>query len=257
MMWWRWLLAGIILTGTITTGVLGWRQSARPDAEIPLPSVQSPASPAPEAPPPAPTKPAEAPAPAKKAQPAARPDSVLLPVPFLVQAPFGTWDALHEEACEEASIIMVVEAKKGLKTISVADGDRMIKELVDWQSAHGLGVSINLAEVGQVARERYNLSSRILKNPTVQQLKDELAAGRPVIVPAAGRTLGNPYFTAPGPLYHMLVLIGYSGTDFITNDPGTKRGANYRYNQTVLLNSIHDFVRGDILRGPLRAIVIE
>ncbi|MEK7548839.1 MAG: C39 family peptidase, partial [Patescibacteria group bacterium] len=128
---------------------------------------------------------------------------------------------------------------------------------VEWQRARGLGVSITLAEVQRVAKEHHNLSSRILENPTVEQLKNELAAGRPVIVPASGRTLGNPYFTPPGPIYHMLVLIGYDETSFITNDPGTKRGAAYRYRPTVLMKSIHDFVPGDIGLGPKRVMVLD
>ena len=39
----------------------------------------------------------------------------------------------------------------------------------------------------------------------------------------------------------MLVIIGYDHNDFITNDPGTRRGQEYRYNQDVLLNAIHNW----------------
>ena len=35
------------------------------------------------------------------------PSKVSIEVPFTSQAPFANWDEYHEEACEEASIIMV------------------------------------------------------------------------------------------------------------------------------------------------------
>ena len=42
-------------------------------------------------------------------------------------------------------------------------------------------------------------------SPLYRQIKEFLMAGKLVIVPAAGRQLGNPYYKAPGPVYHMLV----------------------------------------------------
>ena len=35
------------------------------------------------------------------------PAKILIDVPFTSQAPFGKWDAYHEEACEEASLVMI------------------------------------------------------------------------------------------------------------------------------------------------------
>ena len=62
-----------------------------------------------------------------------------------------------------------------------------------------------------------------------------------IIIPAAGRLLGNPYFQTPGPIYHMLVIRGYNATEFITNDPGTKRGDGFKYKYQTLINAIHDW----------------
>ena len=80
----------------------------------------------------------------------------------------------------------------------------------------------------------------IVKDFTKEDLKKYLTRGL-IIVPTAGRELGNPNFTLPNPLYHYLVLIGYNGDNIITNDPGIKRGENYIYNIDVLYNVIHDF----------------
>ena len=73
-----------------------------------------------------------------------------------------------------------------------------------------------------------------LKTMTEQTVKQALANGKLVILPANGQMLGNPYFTAPGPIYHMLVITGFDGDKMITNDPGTKRGEDYKYDYDVL-----------------------
>jgi hypothetical protein len=55
-----------------------------------------------------------------------------------------------------------------------------------------------------------------------------------------GQKLGNPYFSGAGPERHMLLVRGYDPIkkQFITNDPGTKRGENYRYSESTIMNSI-------------------
>ncbi len=89
-------------------------------------------------------------------------------------------------------------------------------------------------------------------------MKNELAKGYPIIVPMAGRDLGNPYFSGEGPWYHALVIIGYDKTSFITNDPGTRRGEHYRYKYDVLMNAIHDWtgVKENIRDGRKVALVV-
>jgi hypothetical protein len=86
-----------------------------------------------------------------------------------------------------------------------------------------------------------------------------LAKGSPIIIPAAGRELGNSNFTAPGPLYHNLVLVGYEGDTIITNDPGTRKGEGYKYNLDVLYGAIHDFPgkKENIKQGRKAMIVVE
>ena len=74
-------------------------------------------------------------------------------------------------------------------------------------------------------------------------IKTAIAAGHPVIIPSAGRELGNPNFTGEGPIYHNLVIRGYTADGkFITNDPGTRKGEQYVYEQSVIMNAIHDWV---------------
>lgn len=170
------------------------------------------------------------------------PVSALIDVPFMVQAPLANWDAIHEETCEEASLMMVHYFRSREKFGSPSSQDDELKSLVAWETDQGYPYDVTAGQVSKIASSYYSMTTgRVIKNPTSEDLKTELAAGRPVIVPAAGRLLGNPNFTGGGPPYHMLVLKGYDSTGFITNDPGTRRGEGYRYSFETLTQAIHDW----------------
>ena len=57
----------------------------------------------------------------------------------------------------------------------------------------------------------------------------------------------------------MLVLTGYDERNFVTNDPGTRRGYGYKYTYSILYNAIHDWtgVKEDIEKGPIVVLVIR
>lgn len=184
------------------------------------------------------------------------PASALLEVPFYPQAPFGRWDAIHKETCEEASLLMVYTYKKKGSILQLDQLDRELVSFVEWQSLSGYGYDVTVSQLREAAKSYYKLDQgEILNNPTIEEIEREIADGNPVIVPAAGRLLPNPYFTPPGPRYHMLVIIGYDSDEFITNDPGTKRGAQFRYPKSDLMNAIHDYTAGDIATGSRKILV--
>jgi uncharacterized protein YvpB len=191
--------------------------------------------------------------------PSPLPPKVTLDVPFLVQAPLAVWDELHEEACEEASLIMVNFYHTGKTIASREAGEKEITDLVAYETENGYAVDVTVEELAVIAKSYYGLSTgRVENNITVDDIKRELSAGRPVIVPAAGKILPNPYFTAGGPNYHMLVITGYDADGFITNDPGTRRGQNFRYAYNDLMNAIHDWNGGhNILDGPKQYLVFD
>lgn len=168
------------------------------------------------------------------------PSSVLIKVPFASQAPLLNWDALHEEACEEASLILVDRYLKK-QTISPEEMEAEIQKLVAWETDQGYGYDVTIDELKRIAADFYQLKGTVITEVTVERMKKELAAGHPIIIPAAGQTLGNPYFSGDGPPYHMLVVIGYNSSQFITNDVGTRRGKEYKYDYQTLLNAIHDW----------------
>ncbi|MDP3986324.1 MAG: C39 family peptidase [Candidatus Veblenbacteria bacterium] len=182
----------------------------------------------------------------------------VLKVPFTSQAPSADWDMPYQEACEEASMIMVAEYLQGIERISIPaeEADTLILGLVGWETDHGYAVDLTAQEVVKVLAERYGIQAEAVPY-SAEVIREELQAKRPVIVPAAGRLLGNPYFTSPGPLYHMLVIKGYEGNEFITNDPGTKRGESYRYTESALAYAVHDWNEGEVESGAQVMIVVR
>jgi len=174
------------------------------------------------------------------------PAEIFIEVPFTSQAPFAVWDEFHEEACEEASIIMLKYFFSGEElTREVAEEE--IQALISFQNENkGDYRDTTAQETADLFIDFYGEIGEGKKLKVVYDFKKDylkkyLAQGYPIIIPAAGRELGNPNFTAPGPLYHNLVLIGYDGDTIITNDPGTKRGERYEYDVDVIYNAIHDF----------------
>ena len=186
------------------------------------------------------------------------PSQYLLNVSFLAQAPFAIWDPLHEDACEEASLVMLKHFLDKDESISPMAGDVEIRKLIRYEEQNGYGLSITMEQLARIAKDFYKMEKpRVEKNITVQDIKKELAAGRPVIVPAAGKILPNPNFRNGGPNYHMLVVVGYDQAGFITNDPGTRKGEGFRYTFEDLYYAIHDWDEANILNGQKAYLVFD
>lgn len=181
--------------------------------------------------------------PLRDAQGKELPASVALDVPFTPQAPHADWNPPFDEACEEASLLTVEFFLRGTSfTPEIAD--REIRAMASWEEDHGYAVDITTEELADIAGEYFGRKARAYLDDDVtkENIKSLLAAGYPVIIPAAGRDLGNPYFSGDGPPYHMLVITGYTRWgNFITNDPGTRRGEDYTYDQDLLVSTIHDW----------------
>lgn len=183
-------------------------------------------------------------------------------MPFAPQAPHANWDAVHQEACEEAALIMVDRYRKR-EPVTLDDMEGEILAMIAWETRAGMSQDADGEEVARIAREYLERSARLIEGDavTIDALKAELAAGNPIIIPAQGQMLGNPYFSGDGPPYHMLVIIGYDERKgvFITNDPGTRRGQKYEYPMQVLLDAIHDWT-GDketVVDGRKVVIIVE
>ena len=142
------------------------------------------------------------------------------------------------------------------------DADAAIREIVDFQEQrYGDYKDTTAEETAQFIRDLWGYDDIDVfegNAVTIDRIKREVADGYPVIVLAAGRQLGNPNFRSPGPIYHALVVKGYTKKgQIITNDPGTRNGADYLYEPSVLLNAIHDWNDGDVDHGKKVMVVVR
>jgi hypothetical protein len=180
------------------------------------------------------------------------PKIIKLVVPFTAQAPFGEWsDSRQQNGCEEASALMAVSWARG-ENFSLLEAKEKILAISDWeQEQYGGYVDTSAQDtVERIFKGYFSFEKvEVVNNIIVQDIITELENGHLVVVPANGQLLHNKYFQTPGPAEHMTVIIGYDyqTQEFITNDPGTRHGQNYRYSQAVLFGAIRDYPTGSHL----------
>ncbi|MEK7083155.1 MAG: C39 family peptidase [Patescibacteria group bacterium] len=186
--------------------------------------------------------------------------ATLIQVPFTSQAPFGNWAQPWQDFCEEASVVMAAHFVWGMPiTPKFAETEMQIIKQYE-EIAFKRHKDTSIQETAAILSNLFGFKNIRVRSITMaSDIKEELDHGGIVIAPVAGRLLKNPYFTPPGPLYHMLVIRGFNDTNntFITNDPGTRRGNGFAYNQESLLAAIHDWNGGDVMRGEKNVIIIK
>lgn len=167
-------------------------------------------------------------------------------VPFMVQAPTANWDEPFQNTCEETAALMVgfwanSEAIPSQKNKQ----ETLLKDLVEWENKKfGSYIDTDTEQTSTILIEYFKAPQvEIVSKPDVTMIKNVLLNNGLVIVPTSGRALGNKYFRGEGPLYHMLVIKGFDDKkkEFITNDPGTKRGYGFRYKYDIIINAIADW----------------
>lgn len=165
-----------------------------------------------------------------------------LDAPFYSQAPFGNWDFPWQEACEEASVLLVANVYQKHNWTRTEFNEEILK-LVDWQKENfGTYLDTTVAQTAEILQKYLRLETITHEDPTYEDVQKILNKGHFIIMFFAGKELGNPYFTNGGPNYHVLVVKGYKpGKKIITHDVGTKNGANYVYSWDVLQSAMHDF----------------
>ncbi len=202
-----------------------------------------------------------------------QPLEINLDVPFFSQAPDADWGMPWQEACEEAAVLLAyyyATDQSPTKEEFKAD----IQKLVDWQiENYGDYEHTDIEQTAEMLRENFlsqslitegeqalvrlqDINLNIIKNPSIEELKQELSQGHPIIAPFAGRQLGNPFYSAEGPYYHMMVIRGYDEKHFITNDVGTKRGENFIYPYETIMSAMHEWHDTDINLGEAKVIVL-
>lgn len=169
--------------------------------------------------------------------------------PFTSQAPNSEWsDPRQQDGCEEASVLMAGAWAHG-ETIGNKN-EALVKILALSSMAEemfGTYHDSSAADTLKLYREYWSTTKGTLKyDVTAGDMKRALADGNVLIIPADGKALNNPNFSGGGPDRHMLIVIGYDDKAgvFITHDPGTRNGANYRYTYSVMMNALRDYATG-------------
>jgi len=170
-------------------------------------------------------------------------------VPFTAQAPFGKWsDPRQQDGCEEASSLIAVSWARSQALTPQKSLDAILNISHFQSDKYSEFRDTSAADTTKrIIHDYFDYPESLVKNiSSAPEIISELAQGNLIIAPMDGRKLGNPYFTPPGPERHMLVIRGYDSTkeQFITNDPGTRRGENYRYPRDVLFAAIRDYPTG-------------
>lgn len=178
--------------------------------------------------------------------------------PFMVQAPTANWsDPRQQNGCEEASAIMAVAWARGEKSLPTGRiAEKYILDMANWETRrYRTNYDTSAKDTAdRLLRTYQNFTNyKIANNISLAELKKNIQAGKAVIAPMNGKLLKNPYYSDGGPDVHMLLIIGYDSVkkEFITNDPGTRRGQNFRYPESRLYGAIRDYPTG-AMQLPIR-----
>jgi len=192
---------------------------------------------------------------------AAVPATIDQSVPFTSQAPLAEWrDQRQQDGCEEAVAAMAMAWVGKEKNITKENWRLRILILSNFEyRKYGEYRDVSLRDIVAWLFKDYFNYQKVSVKPVkdASDIIKELEAGHLVLLPMDGQKLKNPYFSPPGPERHMILVRGYDYVkdQFITNDPGTRRGAAYRYSSATIFKAIRAYETG--YHKPIKEIVKE
>lgn len=191
------------------------------------------------------------------------PTKLILPVPYINESPDNSWTGPWKNGCEEASVAMIDKFYQGKNKTTIKEAKTFMSMLFGkqdkiWKS----NANSDAARTARLINDYSIFNGKIIDNPTIKQIKNELRANRPVISLHFGFDLKNkniPFLPPPrGTSYHMMAIIGYddSAGEFITQDTGdSKTGKEHRYKYELFMNTLHDYdYQTKHADGPARVI---
>jgi hypothetical protein len=170
------------------------------------------------------------------------PEELNLQATFYPQAPFANWDYPWQEACEEASVLLVANTYFE-HNWTLREFNDEILALVDWENERfGSYEHTSVDQTVEILEDYLDLETVVHQNPTLDDVKGILARGHLIVMTFSGKELGNPFFTNGGPNYHAMMIKGYKADGkIIAHDVGTRRGEDYVYTWKVIESSLHDY----------------
>ncbi len=192
------------------------------------------------------------------------PDKHLIKTIFVPQSPEKNWDEPWQDACEEASLLTVDYYYKNITSADTQTIKNDELKMMNFEDQQNFTHDMNLNQMSFMAQNYLDYSTKIVSNPTTDDIKKYIAQNIPVIVPANGKILyqENKHFNDNGPYYHNLVVLGFDDNTqkFTVHDVGTQFGAYFKYSYSLLMNSIHDFPESgkkeDINQGNKKVIIL-
>ncbi len=151
-----------------------------------------------------------------------RPQSTLLGVPYTTQAPLGEWsDPRQADGCEEATLVMAMAWLRG-GTIPAEEAKRDIINMSEYERIRfGFYQDTSMMDTGTLLKEYYGHANYIVQyGISSEDIKNELAGNRVVLIPLNTQRLGGVY-SQSGPPRHTVIAVGYDDqADTITiHDP--------------------------------------
>jgi hypothetical protein len=191
------------------------------------------------------------------------PNKYLIKTSFVPQSPEKNWDQPWQDACEEAALLTVDYFYKNISPDIQQIKNDLLK-MFDFENQQSFSHDMNLNQMAIVSEKYLGYSTKIITNPTIEEIKKYISQDIPVIVPANGKTLyqENKHFKSGGPYYHNLTILGYDDDkkQFIVHDVGTQFGAYFKYSYSLLIESIHDFPlsnkKEDINSGDKKILIL-
>lgn len=180
--------------------------------------------------------------------------TVMHAVPFTAQAPLGDWSNPRQaDGCEEASVLMAMAWVDDVP-IDLGAAEREIMVMSDWERNNwGYFEDTSVQETAERLFKGWYGYDRIevRKDIGVSDVYSALADGYLVVVGVNAQLLSNPYFRQPAPARHMILITGYDADrgEFIAHEPGTARGADWRYPRQNLADALRDYDSG--IRAPI------
>lgn len=191
-------------------------------------------------------------------------------VPFVPQSPLGEWgNPIFQNACEETSILMAYYWAVGRPLTKEIAHEEILRIAQYEKNLFGFHEDTSISDTalilsayfvfnGAETYEGYAATGEMVTDIILEHI----AQGRLVIIPVAGQKLENPHFGERGPIVHMLVVHGYDfrTNEFITHEPGTQFGKDYRYSSRTIEEAIGDYATGDshsLQEGSWSMIVVD
>jgi len=171
-------------------------------------------------------------------------------VKFYSQFPLdiATWikyDEPYQNFCEEASLLNwyyhLIWKEPSLKEYN---NDLLeLKEIEDlifdwWYKHTSIQDTLKLLIAFQ---EEQEIFWEIVKNPSIQIIKEHLTKWNLIITPLYWKWLSNNLFIGWWPIYHNLIIKGYTEQNFITNEVWVSKWDWFMYKQSELMENIYNY----------------